>query len=466
MSKEQPNKGAKILLVDDDDAFRGIYTSLLEEAGYAVDEAANRAQARAAFDGAEQTYDAVLLDLMLPPDGSVEKGLEMLGAFLDARPDAKIVVVSGAGDARFTLQAVRRGAYDFLTKPVDPDVIEVVVERAVTRARLERRVATLQNELDRSAPDTHMIGEDPAFLECMEMAARVAAADLPILLSGENGTGKELMARFIHDKSPRADEEFLTVNCGALTESLLESTLFGHIKGAFTGAHRDRKGLFAQADGGTLFLDEVGDMPPALQVKVLRVIEYGEILPVGADRPVHVDVRILSATNKDLMAMQADGEFREDLYWRIKGAEVVLPPLRERPEDIGLLARHFLNQSAHLCNGGIPRELSPEAESALLRYPWPGNLRQLRHEMQRASVMAGSRRVLTPEDFALSDASVAHATTSLEQGETLQEKIQALERREILAALKRHDQNRTHAAADLGLSRQGLLNKMDRYGID
>ncbi|MEM1347337.1 MAG: sigma-54 dependent transcriptional regulator, partial [Myxococcota bacterium] len=278
-----------ILLVDDDSAFRAIYGRLLAEEGFAIIEADDRPSARDAF--AAGGFDVVLLDLMLPPDGSVSQGMEMLGEFLRQRPDAKIVVVSGAGDMRFVLEAVRQGAYDFITKPADPDVLGVVVQRAVTRARLERRVSQLQNALSHSAPGTRMIGKAPAFTRALGLAERVAPSELPVLITGEHGTGKELMARTIHEHSLRAAEPFLPINCGALTESLLESTLFGHVKGAFTGAHRDRAGLFAQADGGTLFLDEIGDMPASLQVKVLRALEYGEILPVGADRPMHVDVR-------------------------------------------------------------------------------------------------------------------------------------------------------------------------------
>jgi transcriptional regulator with PAS, ATPase and Fis domain len=253
------------------------------------------------------------------------------------------------------------------------------------------------------------------------------------------------------------------VNCGALAETLLESALFGHVKGSFTGATRDHRGLFAEAHGGTLFLDEVADMAPSLQVKVLRAIEYGEILPVGADRPVRVDVRIISATNKDLSAMLQGGQYREDLYWRIKGAEIRLPALRERLADVPLLAQHFLNQCAHLCPDGRPKVLSEAAQEALLSHGWPGNLRELKHEMQRASVLAGARRDLLPEDLSFTGAD--HRPAAKASGASLQQKVEALERGEIEDALKKSGNNRTHAAEALGLSRQGLLKKMERYGI-
>ena len=452
-----------ILLVDDDRAFRSIYTKLLQHAGYNVDQAADRPEARAAF--AETAYDIVLLDLMLPPDGSVQVGLEMLAEFIQQRPQSKIIVVSGAGDTSFMLQAVKQGAYDFLTKPADPDVVLVVVERAAMRAQLEHQLDTLQHQLEQARATGQMIGQSPAFTRAVELARRVAPTDLPVLITGEHGTGKELLAQTIHEHSARAARDFVPINCGALTESLLESTLFGHKKGAFTGATQDRDGLLVKADGGTLFLDEIGDMPPALQVKLLRAIEYGEVLPVGSDHPVYVDVRIVSATNRTLEQMMTEGTFREDLFWRIRGTQLTLPPLRERIEDIPLLAKHFLNLSAPLCVDKQPRVLSEEAIEVLVRHRWPGNMRELRHEMQRASVLSGTARVLAAEDFECFHVVQNTHPQSLEPI-TLQQKVQSLERREIQAALLRHDQNRTHVARELGLSRQGLLNKMERYGLD
>ena len=383
---------------------------------------------------------------------------------LSERPQSKIVVVSGAGDTQFAVQAVEEGAFDFLTKPVDPDVLLIVVERAVTRMRLERQVEDLQNSLAATSPAGTMIGQSPAFEEAVRVAERVARSDLPVLVTGENGTGKELMARAIHDHSPRREKSFVAVNCGALPEQLLESTLFGHVKGAFTGANRDRAGVFAEADGGTIFLDEIGDTPPPLQVKLLRTLESGEIHPVGADRPQTVDVRVVSATNRDLDALQAAGEFREDFFWRIKGAQIELPPLRDRPTDIPLLAAHFLNQAAALAPDGQPRKLTDEARRALLSHRWPGNLRELRHEMQRATVLVGKRQELEPQDFSFVDQGTSWSP--VDQDATLHDKVEALERREVRQALAQHDANRTRAAEQLGLSRQGLLNKIERSGLD
>jgi DNA-binding NtrC family response regulator len=449
-----------ILLVEDDAAFRKVYGGLLRSAGYEVAEAADRPAAKRALE--EQSPSVVILDLMLPPDGSVEAGLEQLAEIVSGHPGIKVIVASGAGDTRNLLQAIKAGAYDFLTKPIDPDVLLVVVQRALTKHQLERRVESLEAELSNARPTVTMVGGGPAFGKSVALAERVAVSDLPILITGENGTGKELMARTVHEKSRRAKGPFIPVNCGALPETLAESILFGHVKGAFTGAARDHRGLFAEADGGTIFLDEIGDMPPLLQVKVLRALESGEILPVGANQPQHVDARLISATNQDLRSAQAEGRFREDLYWRLNGAEIPLPPLRERLEDLPLLAKHFLNQSAHLCPDGRPKELSDEALQAMLAHEWPGNLRELRHEMQRATVLSGDRRELIPEDLSFSSR-VARATA--DHGTTLADKIEALERREIAEALEKHANNRTHAAQALGLSRQGLLKKLERYGL-
>ncbi len=448
----------RILLVDDDDAFRKVYAPLLRSEGFEVDQADDRDSARQAFEA--RRYAVVLLDLMLPPDGSVRSGIAMLAEFLEKRPDAKIVVVSGAGDRGFMVDAVREGAYDFLTKPVDPDVLAIVVQRAATRARLERRVEGLQTTLATAAPSETMIGDSPSFTAARTLAERVAPTDLPVLVTGENGTGKELLARSVHQRSKRAAKPFVAINCGALPETLLESTLFGHVRGAFTGASANRDGLFVEADGGTLFLDEVGDMPLPLQVKLLRVLENGELYPVGADRSRTVDVRIVSATNRDLDALMADGAFREDLYWRIKGTEVVLPPLRERPSDIPTLAAHFLNVSASLAPNGRAKTLSEDARRALVEHDWPGNLRELRHEMQRATVLSGDRTVIEATDFGFAAAGGPRGAA-----DTLQARVEGLERREIAAALARHEGNRTRVAEELGLSRQGLLNKINRYEL-
>ena len=287
---------------------------------------------------------------------------------------------------------------------------------------------------------------------------------MPVLITGASGTGKELFARHLHARSRRAERAFVAVNCGALAPALLESTLFGHKKGAFTGAVGDARGLFVEADGGTIFLDEIGDMEPALQVKLLRVLEAGEILPVGASKPQHVDVRLVSATHRPLAEMVAARSFRDDLYWRIRGIEVALPSLSDRIGDLPVLAQHFLNQARALVPGaGMPR-LSDEALRRLEAHVWPGNLRELRHEMQRALVMAAGREEILEGDLSPSLRSASRSPAAGGTG-TLEEKISALERRELEAALALTGGNRSQAAERLGLSRQGLLNKLARHDI-
>jgi transcriptional regulator with PAS, ATPase and Fis domain len=292
---------------------------------------------------------------------------------------------------------------------------------------------------------------------------------VPILLTGPTGTGKEVFAAFLHARSRRADRPLVTVNCGALPATLLESTLFGHKKGAFTGAVRDEPGLFAAADGGTLFLDEIGDMEPSLQVALLRALESGEVRPVGASQTVKVDVRIVSATHQPLERKAKEGTFREDLYWRIRGIEIALPPLMDRAGDLALLAQHFLNQARALVPGAGPTTLSPGVLRRLESYEWPGNLRELRHEMQRALVMAAGRAQIEEEDLSPTIGGAARKEPARAAGENrsvpLETAIADLERREIAAALAASNGNRSQAAQTLGLSRQGLLNKMARYGI-
>ncbi len=448
----------RVLLVDDDDAFVRVYSKLLEADGFQVAVAQDRPTAIAAFKEAD--FDVVLLDLMLPPDGSVSGGMDQLDEMLSLKPNAQIVVASGAGDQQFMIRAVRAGAFDFLTKPVDPDVLVIVLQRAIAHAKLQHERDSLRESLAQTAPAGAMIGQSPRFQTCLDMAARVAPSELPVLILGENGTGKELMARFVHDQSPRRGQKFVAVNCGALTETLLDSTLFGHVKGAFTGAVQDRDGLFVEADGGTLFLDEVGDMPPALQVKVLRALESGEVLAVGSDRPKHVDVRIVSATNRDLNELMDGGDFREDTYWRLNGASIELPPLRERTSDIPELADHFMNQSRSLAHDGLAKQLTDSALDALKSHPWPGNLREFRHVMQRATVMSGDSPTIGPEHLGLRPA------TTRSVGGTLADQVDALEHRLVEDALMQTHGNRTQAAELLGLSRQGLLNKMKKFGIE
>jgi len=454
-----------VLFIEDDQAFRAVYSANLEDEGYKVSEAETIEQALSVLASGE--YPLVLLDLVLTPGGTADQGLDLLSQIKRRSPFSKIVVVSGEGKIDNMTRAVRSGAYDFLTKPVDLDLLLVVMDRARTRYALERRIDDLQSAVSASRPENSMIGSSPCFVEAVRLAEKVAASDLPVLITGESGTGKELTARAIHNQSRRSNKAFVAANCAALPENLLESTLFGHKKGAFTGASSDRKGLFSEADGGTIFLDEIADAPLALQAKLLRALELGEIMPVGAVKPQRVDVRILSATNRNLKEMSEQGTFREDLYWRIKGVNVHLPPLRERPEDIETLAVHFLNLAAHISTDGTARTLTGGAVRALKAHAWPGNLRELRHEMQRATIMAGPSLEIFQEDLSFTASFTASVQSpALEKTNlSLPEKVERLEIEEIRKALASTGGNRSQSAELLGLSRQGLLKKMDRYGL-
>jgi DNA-binding NtrC family response regulator len=452
-----------VLIVDDDAGFRDVYRRLLGQDGYAVVEAGTPSDGEARFKSSGARL--VLLDLMLPPSGRAAAGAALMDTMLSARPSAKVIVVSGAGEVQLALDLVRRGAYDFLAKPVDPDVLLAVLARAAARLTLEDRVAQLERSLAARADEASgLLGASPVFVDARQLAERAAPTDVPILITGESGTGKEVFARFVHARSRRAAKAFVAVNCGALAPSLLESTLFGHKRGAFTGAVADARGIFVEADGGTLFLDEIGDLDLGLQVKLLRVLETGEVLPVGASKSVTVDVRLLSATHRPLDEMVRAQSFRDDLYWRIRGIEVPLPRLADRIGDLPLLAQHFLNQARALVPGARAARLSAEALRRIEGHGWPGNLRELKHEMQRALVLAAGRDEILEADLSPSLRAASSGRSDGEAG-TLEEKIAVLERREIEAALAATNGNKSQAAARLGLSRQGFLNKLDRHGL-
>ena len=449
-----------------------MWRQLLEQDGFAVDEAG------AAGDGFAQLAAAptrlVVLDLMLPPSGRADEGAQLCRRMVSHRPEAKVVVVSGAGEVSLALGLLRDGAYDFLTKPVDPDVLLAVMHRAAARLALEDRVCELESRLG-ARDEASVLGGSPAIAAARTLCDRFASTDVPVLLTGESGTGKEVFARQLHARSRRSDRPLIAVNCGALSASLLESTLFGHKRGAFTGAVADAPGLFVEADGGTLFLDELGDLELGLQAKLLRALESGEVLPVGASRAIRVDVRLVCATNRRLPQMIAEGKFRDDLYWRVRGVEIELPRLADRPGDLAVLAQHFLNQARALVPGARTARLAPDALRVLETHAWPGNLRELRHEMQRALVMAAGRDEVFADDLSPSlrrgqptaAAGAPGATPGGAPGveATLEAKLAALERSELASAMAATGGNKAQAAQRLGLSRQGLLNKLARHGL-
>lgn len=445
---------APILLVDDEPAFLRLASAWLERQGHRVVVAADGAQARDAF--RRDRPDLVILDLVMPPDRTPRAGLALVPEFA-AVP---VVVLTAHADHALAVDAVAAGAWDFLAKPVEPDLLRLVVERALVKRRLERDLVAL-----RAASDSadRILGASPAIDRLKAMIRRVGPADLPVVVLGPSGTGKDLVAQALHAASPRRAAPFVAVHCGAIPAELLESELFGHLKGSFTGAHRDRDGLIAAADGGTLFLDEVGEMPPAMQVKLLRFLEDGTFTPIGDRRPRAADVRVVAATHRDLDAMVAAGRFREDLFYRLKGILLRTPALAERRQDIALLASAFLADAA----GGRRLRLGADGLAWLAAQDWPGNVRELKAVVAAAAALAdpAGDGVLGPADLAFARTGEPPAPALAGSPPTLAAAVADLERRLIAAALAATGGNHSAAARRLGVSRVGLLKMMRRLAL-
>jgi two-component system response regulator AtoC len=386
---------AQILLVDDESSMRLTLTMLLKQAKHTLAQAAT---GEAALEKIENHhFDLVLTDLHLDE----VSGLDVLRAAKKNNPETEVIVLTGYGSVESAVEAMKAGAIDYLTKPIDSEELLLAVERATERQKLKSEVARLRTQVEAKGrfDAGNIVASSPAMHEILDMVERVAPTDAAVLIQGESGTGKELIARAIHLNSNRKDEAFIPINCGALPENLLESELFGHMKGAFTGAHQNKKGLFEEADGGTLFLDEIGEMSPATQVKLLRVLQDQEVRRVGANTGVKVDVRIVAATNQNLQSNIESGEFREDLYYRLQVIVLHLPPLRERIEEVLPLASHYLQSYAQKFRKPI-NGFSKEAEKALNEYSWPGNIRELINAIERAAILCRSD-VVQPEDLGL-----------------------------------------------------------------
>jgi len=377
---------ARILVVDDDPHARDLLKRLLGMLGE-VSQASDPKEATAwlAEDG---PFDLVLTDMAMPNPGD---GLAVLQAVRERLPDTPVIVVTAFGNIEGALDSIQQGAFDYLAKPFDVDAIVRVAKRALEQKRLVEENRSLRKQVERGA----MVGRSPALLEVYKQVARAAATSVPVLITGETGTGKEMVARALHRRSPRASGAFIPVDCGAIAESLMESELFGHARGSFTGATGARRGLFEEAHGGTLFLDEIGDVGPKVQAQLLRALQEGEIRRVGESSPVKVDVRVVAATNKDLKERVAEGLFREDLLYRLDVVHLHLPPLRERREDVPALVEHF---AALHARGGVAPVVTAEAMTRLTAYDWPGNVRQLENVVARALAL-NVTGVLGPQDF-------------------------------------------------------------------
>ena len=447
---------ARILIVDDDAAFRESLAETLADLGHQTVEAAD---GEAGLRTAQQSrFDAVFLDHRMPGLDGLQT-LSALRAKLARLPP--VIVLTAHASGGNTIEAMRLGAFDHLTKPVRRDAVVEVLERAL---RSDDAVASGAPAFDGEADE--LVGASDAMREVHKRIGLAAASAAPVLVLGETGTGKELVARALHRHSARAGGPFVAINCSAIPRELLESELFGHVRGAFSGATADRPGCFRSADGGVLLLDEIGDMPPGVQAKILRVLQEGEVTPLGSHRRLPVDVRVVAATHRDLAAEVRAGHFREDLFYRLDVLAVQLPPLRERLADILPLAEHFLRRAA---GSGAPKRLSADAAQALLRRRWPGNVRELRNVMERCQALV-RHAVISAADLAAGsgDAAVAEAPGGMPDDwldSELPVAVEKLERLLIVRALARTAGNRAEAARSLGIHRQLLYRKLEQYGI-
>lgn len=447
-----------VLIIEDDTSLRRVLEFSLEESGYRILTADSGEAGLELF--REQRPSLVITDIAMKGIS----GYDVLKTIKGESPDTLVIVITAFGSVEKAVEAMKLGAYDYLTKPFGRDELRLVVAKALDFRGLQAENARLREVLNDQVDFSHIVGISPRMQEVFEVVRRVAATEATVLLLGESGTGKELVARAIHHGSDRADAPFIAINCAAIPRDLLESTLFGHRKGAFTGAVSDRAGKFEQARGGTLFLDEVGELPIELQPKLLRALQEREIEPVGAE-PLKVDVRVIAATNRHLRQAVEEGSFREDLYYRLAVIPVTLPALRERREDIALLVRHFVRK-----HGGGEIEISDELLQRLSARQWPGNVRELENCVERMLIMRRRER-LTAEDFipmenldSVSPQQKPQASllNLPEEGVSLEE----IEKQAVMEALRRHDGNQTRAAAFLRIPRHTLIYRMEKYGID
>ncbi|MGB9689284.1 sigma-54-dependent transcriptional regulator [Thermogutta sp.] len=449
---------AALLLVDDDRHLLQAMANWLREQGYRVDTAAGVEESLREL--TRRSYDVAVVDVRLS-DGD---GFEILRFCRERYPEMPVILVTGYGSVDLAVEAIRAGAFDFLTKPLIDEELQVAIERALNQKRVVEENKNLKTQLDLRYGLDAIVGRDHRMLRVYDMIEAVADTKATVLITGESGTGKSLIARAIHRRSSRRDKPFVEVACGALPETLLESELFGHVAGAFTGATGDKIGKFKQADGGTIFLDEIGTASPALQVKLLRVLQDYQFEPVGSTETITVDVRVILATNEDLQKAVQEGRFRRDLYYRINVINIELPPLRERVSDIPLLAEHFLKR---ICEemGKPLKSLSDEAMAALQAYRWPGNVRELQNVLERA-VLLGRKPVITLEDLPPDVAAALTPGLSTPEKAPLKQALQLPERQIILQMLEMHNWNRQATAKALGINRTTLYKKMKRLGIE
>jgi two-component system nitrogen regulation response regulator NtrX len=448
---------ARILVVDDEESIRKVLRQVLEYEGHEIRVASGGGEAITAYE--ESRPDLVFLDVKM----ARMDGLEVLDRLRSLDPDAVVVMISGHGTIETAVEATRRGAYDFLEKPLDTDRLLVTIRNAVQQRGLAEENARLRGEVETRH---EIVGSSYAIRALLERIEKVAPTDARVLISGENGTGKELVARAIHHLSQREGGAFVEVNCAAIPSELIESELFGHMRGSFTGAHADRAGKFEQADGGTLFLDEIGDMSLAAQAKVLRALQDGYITRVGGERPIRVDVRAIAATNKNLEKEIEAGRFREDIFFRLNVVPIQVPPLRERREDIPMLARHFA-ETATVEQRLPARKLSPAAVDRLTRMEWPGNVRELRNTVERLLILARGPEIGEADVERLVGG--AQAITSLPSdllaADTFAAFKERAERAYILAKLRENEWNVSETARTIDMPRSNLYKKIEKFNL-
>ncbi len=450
----------RILIVDDDQSLCEMFEADLRRRDFipawstSADEAFTKLLKN-------EDFDVLLTDLKL----SGMNGIELCERIVANRPDVPVIVMTAFGSLETAIDAIRAGAYDFVTKPVDIDMLALILDRAVKYRALQDKVKILSDAVKKSQQFEELIGNSPPMRDLFVQLTRIADTKTTVLITGESGTGKELVARALHEKGPRRSGPFVALNCAALPETVLESELFGHKRGAFTDAQQSRKGLFLQASGGTLFLDEIGDFPIALQPKLLRALEERSVRPLGSDEEIAVDVRILTSTNRDIESAVEDGRFREDLYYRLNVIRLDLPPLRSRGTDIILLTHYFIEEFA-LLSGKRIIGISNTAAERLLDYAWPGNVRELRNAMERAVMLTNFENIAVedlPEKIRAYSSS--HVLIGSEDPADLLP-MEAIEQRYILHVLKAVSGNRTLAARVLGMDRKTLYRRLQSYGVD
>jgi two-component system, NtrC family, response regulator HydG len=453
---------SSVLVVDDDDAHRTVLKAVLKGWGYDIHEANDGYVAVRKVK--DNPFDLVLMDIRMLKLSGIE-ALKQIKIFNPAIP---IIIMTAYSSVETAVEALKKGAYDYLTKPLDFDELRLVMERGMEHRQLKEENRFLKQALGSRFDTRNIIGRSPAMVQLMETVAQVASSDATVLITGDSGTGKELVAGAIHFNSSRNDAPFIKINCAAITETLLESELFGHEKGAFTGAYRKKEGRFKQADGGTLFLDEISEMHPTMQVKLLRALQEREITPVGGEKDIQIDVRIVAATNKNLVEMIEQGNFREDLFYRLNVIELHLPPLCRRREDIPLIAEHFLSKFKEKNKKNI-KGFTPKAMDRLIRYKWPGNVRELSNVVERGVILTRSEYLNTSnlsfsrndsESFADTEAAMA-VVPYPESGGSLAE----AEKQVILNTLKTTGGNKSESARSLGITRNTLRKKLKKYGV-